>query len=740
MTDSLSTFEMVRKWYRDASSASSDWRREAEEAYDLVAGDQWSEDDKAILEKQNRPPITFNRIGPVIDSICGMEVNNRQQARFIPRGSEDLKVNETLSAIADWARDNSNAEDEESDAFRDCAIPGIGWTETRIDYIANPDGRIVVERVDPLEMFWDSSANKRNVTDAAYVMRVRDIPVDDAREMFPDADDADLNAGWAMLDEGGRLRRGDDADPYNEEDDSEKIRKTGMVRIVECQWRGKEAYYRTVDKKSGKIVSIGEKEYGKVKKDGGKGVKQRREVVYRAFLGRVVLEEGPLNTGGSFTYHAITGKRDRNKNNWYGIVRGMKDPQQYANKWLSQSLHIFNTNAKGGVVVEKDAVSNARDFEDSWAASERVTWVNPGAISAGKIDKKPQAEMPSQLDRMMQFAVSSIRDTSGVNLEMLGMADRAQAGVLEAQRKQSAMTVLAPMFDSLRLYRKQQSRLMLHYIQNFLSDERKIRIVGPEGARVVALTKDLTAGEYDVIVDTAPSAPNQREATWAIMSGMLPTLMKLGLPLQVWEQVLEASPLPSAASDKIKAALQEEQQKPKPPPPEIQKAQMDMQIRQQESQADMQASQQKTQMEMQTAQQKMQMDMQAEMQKSRIEMQIMREKNDAAIQAAREKAENDMEIARMKAENDMMIKRETANIDAENETRKKRIEMGDLPPEEPDARIDMLIDQIGSLTMLLMAPKEIIRDEDGRPAGVRIQGFGDRAVMRGPDGNIAGLQ
>lgn len=717
MKDDASTIEMIRKWYRDASQTSHDWRKEAEEAYRIVAGDQWSEDDKRILEEQERPPVTFNRVGPVIDSICGMEVNNRQQGRFIPRGSEDAKVNETLSAIADWARDNCNAEDEESDAFRDCAIHGLGWTETRIDYVGNPDGEILIERVDPLEMFWDSSAKKRNLMDASYVMRVRDIAIEDAREMFPDADESDLNAGWAMLDESGSLRRGNDPDSY-EEADQEKVKKTGKVRIVECQWREKEAYYRVAEKDG--ISSLSADEY---RKSGKKGVKQYREVVYRAFVGRVILEEGPMDTGGLFTYHAMTGKRDHGKNCWYAAIRGMKDPQQYANKWLSQSLHIFNTNAKGGVVVEKDAVSSAKDFEDSWAQSDRVTWVNPGAISSGKIDKKPQAEMPSQLDRMMQFAVSSIRDTSGVNLEMLGMADRAQAGVLEAQRKQSAMTVLAPMFDSLRLYRKQQSRLMLHYIQNFLSDERKIRIVGPEGAQVVALTGDLTAGEYDIIVDTAPSSPNQKEATWAIMSGMLPTLMKLGLPLKVWEQVLEASPLPSAAVDKIKSALAEEQQKEKPPPPEIQKAQMEMQIRQQESAADMQAEQQKTQMQMQTEQQKFQFEMQMEMQKAQIEMQMQTEKNNAAIEAMRQKALADIEIARMKAETDANIKRFSAMADANAERLKSGLQaLPDPEVEIPDdPRIDELSGKIDMLASLLSAPKMLIRDEAGRIIGAQIQ-------------------
>jgi hypothetical protein len=80
-------FDKLKKWFKSDydSMAQSNWRREAREDFAFEAGDQLSTDDKAILKDMNRPIVIFNRVGPVVDSVAGQEVGNRQEVQFVPR-------------------------------------------------------------------------------------------------------------------------------------------------------------------------------------------------------------------------------------------------------------------------------------------------------------------------------------------------------------------------------------------------------------------------------------------------------------------------------------------------------------------------------------------------------------------------------------------------------------------------------------------------------------------------------
>jgi hypothetical protein len=206
---------------------------------------------------------------------------------------------------------------------------------------------------------------------------------------------------------------------------------------------------------------------------------------------------------------------DEGKNQFYGIVRAAKDPQRWANKFLSQVMFLMNSQSKGGIMAEKGAFESERQAEESWAKTDAITWMKKGALQGQSpmVAPKPAAQFPQGFFALYETSQESISQVTGLSPEFIGTREVDQAGVLEYQRRQSSLNLLAPLFNSLRRYRKRQGRVMLFLIQNHLADGRLVRIVGDDMKQYVPLTKEAVASsEYDIIVDDSPSSPTRRIA------------------------------------------------------------------------------------------------------------------------------------------------------------------------------------------------------------------------------------
>jgi hypothetical protein len=567
-------------WYREDIPHVLKWRKEAREDFDYYSGDQWSQQDKNALREQGRPDMTFNRIAPLVNAVTGSEINNRREVRYIPREVGDAQANEVLTSAGEWFRDQANAEDEESDAFHDTVVAGMGWTDTRLDFEIEQDGAPVISRMDSLKMVWDSAAKKPNLEDAQRVFYVDEKPYSEAQEMFPNIPKELLHAGWVSSDaKPGEPHDQTAADLYlgtqNNYDEGE-ARKT--CTIVECRWFERVPYYRGPDIRTGEMREYDERQVKLIQANipGFKAVRQYKKIVKRAFIGSRVLAapDSPPVPDGMLGWECITGFQDKTKNQFYGVVRPTKDPQRWTNKFFSQVMYLLNSQAKGGIIAERGAFDDDSQAETSWAKSDAITWAAKGSLSgqSAKIQPKPVAQFNSGFWALFNESKEAITQVTGISPEFIGTREVDQAGVLEYQRRQSSLNLLAPIFNSLRRYRKRQGKIMLFLIQNYLADGRLIRIVGDGKAEYVPLMKEEIANsEYDIIVDDAPTSPNEKERTWQILQGMLPLLKDYMTPDMALE-VLKYSPLPASMVDAVQKKAREQADQPQPPSPDEIKA------------------------------------------------------------------------------------------------------------------------------------------------------------------------
>src|SRR5688572_27800559 len=176
--------------YKQAKTHWKDWKDEARNLYDFIAGRQWSDEDMARLREEQRPIVTFNIAGKYMDAITGLQINNRQEIRYFPRTNGAAKVNELMTGAVAWCRDLSNMIDEETDGFYDATLTGLGWMEGYLDKDLEPEGVAAGRRVDNLEMLPDPNARQRNLEDARFVIRERLMDHDEYQELFKDYADA----------------------------------------------------------------------------------------------------------------------------------------------------------------------------------------------------------------------------------------------------------------------------------------------------------------------------------------------------------------------------------------------------------------------------------------------------------------------------------------------------------------------------------------------------------------------
>ena len=131
------------------------------------------------------------------------------------------------------------------------------------------------------------------------------------------------------------------------------------------------------------------------------------------------------------------------------MVRNLLSPQEQLNKIASQELHIVNTTANSGWMVESGSLvgMSADDLEEHGAETGLVLEYNRGSAPPVKIQPN---QIPTGLDRISQKAALNIKSISGINDSMLGTDSAEVSGIaIQAKQNRGAIMIQVPL-DNLR--------------------------------------------------------------------------------------------------------------------------------------------------------------------------------------------------------------------------------------------------------------------------------------------------
>ena len=530
------------RYVRARDNGHLDYIEMAKKCDSYYRGDQWAAEDIAALDQAGRPALTINTILPTVNTVLGEQSSRRADVKFKPRKGGDGDIANTLTKLFMQISDNNKMDWIEQQVFSDGLIlDGRGYFDVRIDFSDSTEGEVRITAKDPLDILIDPDAKEYDARTWNEIFETKWMTLDEIEELYG-KDKADK---LQFIAENGNSF-GRDSVEYEEtrygdidtrEDflgaqipGEEEYRNVRALRVIERQHRKltKSDFY--VDPTTGDQRRVPENwNERKVKafaKEHGLAVitKMVKQVRWTVTCDKVVLHDdwSPYDDFTLVPFFAYF-RRGRP----FGMVRNLLSPQEQLNKIASQELHIVNTTANSGWMVESGSLVGMTpdDLEEHGAETGLVLEYARGTTAPQKIQPNT---IPTGLDRIGQKAAANIKAISGINDSMLGTDSAEVSGIaIQAKQNRGAIMIQVPL-DNLNKTRQHLAEKILNLIQRFYTEQRIVQITNeddplkprepmvinemtPEG-RIV---NDLTIGEYDVIISTAPARDSFDEIQFA---------------------------------------------------------------------------------------------------------------------------------------------------------------------------------------------------------------------------------
>ncbi len=561
------------RWFQDASDGHRDNRSEADKDEAFYMGDQWSADDKAILDREKRPHLVFNEIFPIVNLVSGFQRQNRSDVKAFNVKGGTRKIADIITKLIKHIMYHSDGHFESSRQFEDGIIGGEGYMVLDIDYTNDViNGDIAIKRVKRNNIYIDPHHESYDMSDAKFAFICEWVDKDRIKEMFPkkagELDGATIDSKDTI-----KVNVSNDYTPTTTKD-------PGTIGVEEYRWRVKKCWWREQRRVTFLLKSTGEfenltdsspAEIKKLKDDtpDAQIISRVIEVLwYTTLVGNVVLEEIERPLGEVSMYPIIPFYAYWRNKHKFGIIKNLRDPQQEKNKRYSQMLHILNTTAHSGWLIEEQSVDDINKYKN-YGSTPGMTLTYKAGFA------KPERLIPAHASQghMMAAKVGGdeLKMISGINTDLLGVSpsnSQVESGIAISRRQQQGIMILQNVFDNFNRSQIHLGKLLVEYIQKSgaYSEDEVLNIVGeddnietvrvnesvPEGDGIKEVLNDVRVGKYGVMI--GQGAYNVTTRVSNLM--YLVEAAKSGVPIPA-DVLIDATDLPD--KDKIKQRIQQEQ-------------------------------------------------------------------------------------------------------------------------------------------------------------------------------------
>ena len=546
-------YDAYRTWGVYYSAAYRDLR--------MYAGDQWYNNERVKLERQNRMVLQLNKTRRVINLYSGYERENRTQTVCAPVEGSDNDTADQFSNVMYYVYEKGNADYIVSEAFEHALKTGLSIIGIYMDYThdkVNGDIKFYWKPFNALML--DPYFTKRDLSDCDQASTRDLFSKEQIKSMLPWIDPEII-----------------DQIPTGIRDN--KYQYLGIYRQYNSTYIAKnlctyDQYWRRITKVQKYLVDeeTGVSDEWEGTREEEKALKRtleetpsirlitshKRSIELNIIVGGQLLYSGPDPTGlDTFPFVPVIIYHepliDTYELKIQGLVRSITDAQRQYNRRNSQIIDLMESVINTGWITKNGAVLDPTMLLQ--AGQGRQIVVNDGYDVNTDVREISPPNIPNGYLQYTDIMDKNIFEIVGGSEELLGLSsvgDSQVSGKLAEVRASNGLKGNRGLFDNLEQTKKYLGMLVIEAVQKNYQPGKIARIIGEEP------TEEFFSGQfsqYDCAIKQAVKTATQREAYYY----QLLQLVELGAPIP-WEDLLEVAPLQGSTKLHEKMAQRAEQQ------------------------------------------------------------------------------------------------------------------------------------------------------------------------------------
>lgn len=512
-------------------SGHMDWVEEANKFDEYYVGNQWSKADLDKLAEAGRPALTINKILPTVNALVGEQAARRADIQYKP---DKNGVHETAAALTKvyLAIDRANQMDWlESEVFLDGIITDRGFYDVRINTTTNIFGDIEIRSLNPRRVMIDKDADSYDPAKWREVIINDWMTLDEVAATYGKEKADQLLASVDCNDSYGydsvlftKQRFGsefsDDSWATTNYGDESTQRYVHKVRVIDRQYARMERVRHFVDPTSGDTKPVpntwNQQKTTQFAIQMGLGIiwLTSRVIYWTVTADKVLLHDAksPYRTFTVIPYFPVF-----RRGKAIGVVRNLISPQDQLNKLESQELHIVNSTANSGWIVQSGTLANMSIDELYQKGAETGLVLEWNGNGTAPVKIQPN-QIPTGVDRISLKAANNLKEISSITDAMLGTESPEVSGVATRIRERRGSLQIAGPFENLARTRYLLGRKILELVQQYYTSQRVLRytdVTDPNNQdqelvinQVNAagqVINDVTIGEYSIVVSSMPN-------------------------------------------------------------------------------------------------------------------------------------------------------------------------------------------------------------------------------------------